>query len=335
MATREIPMAADLSDATFAGKKTNGESTSKMPVVASVVVLGLLALAGYGLSSVPQGPFAGQTVEAVFPTALWIAAGRQADAQSASPQIGSNINAGPDTIAKYFDNGVGMDFLRGFPINASIVWRTKFFDQAWMGAYLHDNIRQFVVLAAGLDARAWRMPVDAATIVYEVDGADAFAYKENRIPKDVPTKCTRKTVAADLRDPQWPSKLKAAGFDAKKPSFILIEGLTMYLPYGAHLPLFQKVSSLMAPGSAVAWDALTNDWALGEAKKDQYGLPTPNLLMAKHNVTWTWAEPVNENKKLVGAAGLTMKSFSEQFLPPPFVKVYGNVSMYAVMVAGK
>ena len=74
MATREIPMAADLSDATFAGKKTNGESTSKMPVVASVVVLGLLALAGYGLSSVPQGPFAGQTVEAVFPTALWIAA---------------------------------------------------------------------------------------------------------------------------------------------------------------------------------------------------------------------------------------------------------------------
>ena len=125
MATREIPMAADLSDATFAGKKTNGESTSKMPVVASVVVLGLLALAGYGLSSVPQGPFAGQTVEAVFPTALWIAAGRQADAQSASPQIGSNINAGPDTIAKYFDNGVGMDFLRGFPINASIVMNMR------------------------------------------------------------------------------------------------------------------------------------------------------------------------------------------------------------------
>ena len=119
-------------------------------------------------------------------------------------------------------------------ISAALVDRTQTFDEKWVAA-LDAGVKQFVILAAGLDARAWRLPrMDKSVRVFEVDVPVAHAYKNERVATlDAPLPCTRVVVEADLSDPGWVDALTAAGFEPSKPSFFLIEGLLMYLPPGA------------------------------------------------------------------------------------------------------
>ena len=119
----------------------------------------------------------------------------------------------------------------------SLQERTVYMDGKWMAAH-GRGCRQFVILAAGLDARAWRLPLDAGCTVYEVDVPAAHAYKAALVPAvagvypDGPA-CRRVCVEADLSQAAWPALLTAAGFDPAQQSFFLIEGLLMYLPAGA------------------------------------------------------------------------------------------------------
>jgi methyltransferase (TIGR00027 family) len=122
---------------------------------------------------------------------------------------------------------------------------------------LDAGCQQFVILAAGLDARAWRLPrLDKSITVFEVDCAKAHAYKAETLASltPPPLACTRFEVEADLSQPSWSAKLTEAGFDPSKPSFFLIEGLLMYLPPEAPHRLLATVSSLMCAGSTVAGD---------------------------------------------------------------------------------
>lgn len=181
--------------------------------------------------------------QAAFPTAQWVSAMRAADAASAAPKIGRNVGAGPDTLAATLAGEAGMKILDASAkkystsrqaISAALVDRTQTFDEKWVAA-LDAGVKQFVILAAGLDARAWRLPrMDKSVRVFEVDVPVAHAYKNERVATlDAPLPCTRVVVEADLSDPGWVDALTAAGFEPSKPSFFLIEGLLMYLPPGA------------------------------------------------------------------------------------------------------
>jgi len=125
---------------------------------------------------------------------------------------------------------------------------------------LDAGCKQIVILAAGLDARAWRLPrLDKSVKLFEVDIPRAFTYKAQKLaPLRLDTSCTRIVVEADLSDPGWTSKLIAAGFQPDQTSFFLIEGLLMYLPPGAPQALFRSASSLMSSGSKIAGDTFVN-----------------------------------------------------------------------------
>jgi methyltransferase (TIGR00027 family) len=133
----------------------------------------------------------------------------------------------------------------------SIAVRTRFFDDFFLNA-ARDGIRQSVILAAGLDARAYRLAWPPGSVVYEVDQPKVVEFKTTAMSNlgAAPT-ADRRTVAIDLRD-DWPEALRRSGFDATQPTSWSAEGLLMYLPPEAQDRLFDNITELSAPGSKLA-----------------------------------------------------------------------------------
>lgn len=129
--------------------------------------------------------------------------------------------------------------------------RTRFYDQFFVDA-TRSGIRQAVIVAAGLDVRAYRLPWPQGTVVYEVDLPNVIDFKTSTLSRQgaAPT-AERRTVAVDLRD-DWPAALEAAGFDPQAPSAWSAEGLVVYLPPEAQDALFDNITALSAPGSQLA-----------------------------------------------------------------------------------
>jgi methyltransferase (TIGR00027 family) len=129
--------------------------------------------------------------------------------------------------------------------------RTRFYDRFFIDA-TRNGVRQVVIVAAGLDARAYRLPWPQGTVIYEVDLPDVIEFKTSTLTElgAVPT-AERRTVAVDLRD-DWPAALQAAGFDPQAPSAWSAEGLVVYLPPEAQDALFANITALSAPESQLA-----------------------------------------------------------------------------------
>ena len=143
--------------------------------------------------------------------------------------------------------------------------RTRYFDDFFTAATA-SGIRQAVILASGLDTRAYRLAWPTGTVVYEIDQPEVIAFK-TRTLADLGAEPTarRRTVPIDLRD-DWPSALREAGFDTGAPTAWSAEGLLVYLPPEAQDRLFDNITELSAPGSQVSTEhmdmgALPSDWA--------------------------------------------------------------------------
>jgi methyltransferase (TIGR00027 family) len=129
--------------------------------------------------------------------------------------------------------------------------RTRFFDDFFAKA-ADAGIRQAVILASGLDARAYRLPWPAGTVVYEVDQPQVIEFKGRTLAEHgaEPT-AELAPVSIDLRD-DWPAALRRSGFDTSRPTAWSAEGLLAYLPPEAQDRLFDNITELSAPGSRLA-----------------------------------------------------------------------------------
>ena len=109
-----------------------------------------------------------------------------------------------------------------------------------------------MILASGLDARAYRLQWPAGTVVYEIDQPKVIEFK-NATMSSIGAKPTaeRRAVAVDLRD-DWPAALRRNGFDDTQPTAWIAEGLLVYLPPDAQDRLFDDITALSAPGSRLA-----------------------------------------------------------------------------------
>ncbi len=135
--------------------------------------------------------------------------------------------------------------------------RTKFFDEFFLDA-TKAGITQVVILASGLDARAYRLAWPAGTVVYEVDQPQVIEFKTQALADlgAAPT-AERRVVAIDLRD-DWPTALRTAGFDPARPTAWSAEGLLGYLPPEAQDRLLDIITELSAPGSRLATESAPN-----------------------------------------------------------------------------
>jgi methyltransferase (TIGR00027 family) len=135
--------------------------------------------------------------------------------------------------------------------------RTRFFDDFFTRAAA-VGVRQAVILASGLDTRSYRLPWPDGTTVYEIDQPEVIEFKTSTLADlgAAPTAELR-TVAIDLRD-DWPSALRAKGFNANQPTAWSAEGLLPYLPAEAQDRLFDNITALSAAGSQLATEHISD-----------------------------------------------------------------------------
>ncbi len=149
-----------------------------------------------------------------------------------------------------------------------IAVRTRFFDDLFHAA-AQAGLRQAVILASGLDSRAYRLPWPSGTTVFEIDQSAVIEAK-SRVLADLGAAPTadRRAVGVDLRD-DWAAALRTHGFDETEPTAWIAEGLLLYLPPDAQERLLDTITALSAPGSrfateyhpdsgaGIAWQAAT------------------------------------------------------------------------------
>lgn len=210
-----------------------------------------------------------EITESVGATALGVAAARAAETRSETPLIS-------DPYAQVFLDAAGdgvwnwhsapqlppelVEAEPELPLQMQsmvsyMACRTAFFDQFFVDA-TKAGIHQAVILAAGLDARSWRLPWPDGTTVYELDQPRVLEFKSSTLAEHgAEPACHRVAVPVDLRQ-DWPEALRQAGFDASSPSAWSAEGLMPYLPAAAQDLLFERVQELTVAGSRVAVEAL-------------------------------------------------------------------------------
>ncbi|WP_063755433.1 SAM-dependent methyltransferase [Streptomyces sp. NRRL S-337] len=134
-----------------------------------------------------------------------------------------------------------------------IVLRTRFFDDYLTAAAGEHALRQVVVLAAGLDSRAYRLPWPDGVRLYEVDLPEVLAFKERVLAeRGARPRCACTAVVADLRT-DWTAPLRAAGFAPDEPTAWLVEGLLVYLSAAEAARLLTTLGEQSAPGSRLAF----------------------------------------------------------------------------------
>ncbi|MQY26224.1 SAM-dependent methyltransferase [Nocardia aurantia] len=193
-------------------------------------------------------------------TALFVAAGRafasrEPDPLASDPFAETFVRAaGPEwedlldgLVADHplTDPGFGTGF------QLYLAARTRYFD-AFCDAAIESGIRQVVILAAGLDARAYRLSWPDDAVVYELDRAPVLDFKAKALAAaGGMSRARRREVAVDLRE-DWPRALRDGGFDPSRPTAWLAEGLLPYLPAAAQDRLFESIDALSCRDSRAA-----------------------------------------------------------------------------------
>jgi methyltransferase (TIGR00027 family) len=132
-----------------------------------------------------------------------------------------------------------------------IAVRTRFFDQ-FFGSATATGVRQAVILASGLDTRAYRLDWPDGMVVYEIDQPEVLEFKTHALADlGASPAAELRTVGIDLRD-DWATALRDSGFDPNSPTAWIAEGLLIYLPAEAQDRLFDAIIALSAPGSRIA-----------------------------------------------------------------------------------
>lgn len=200
-------------------------------------------------------------------TATGVAVGRALASRAANPLIN-------DPFAEPLVRAVGVDFftrlatgeLNPAEVDDNGQWgmqrmrdmmavRTRFFDDFFIAA-TGRGIRQAVILASGLDARAYRLSWPDGTTVYEIDQPRVIEFKTTTLADlgAAPT-ADRRSVAVDLRH-DWPTALRGAGLDPTQPTAWSAEGLMPFLPPEAQDALLDNITMLSAAGSQLATESV-------------------------------------------------------------------------------
>lgn len=193
-------------------------------------------------------------------TALFVAAARALEAQKPDPlavdsyaEVFCRAVGGP--WAGVLDGNVAGHPLRSDDFGAHFVTfqaaRTRYFD-TYFAAAAAAGVRQIVLLAAGLDSRAYRLDWPEGTTVFELDRPQVLDFKRETLrDHGASPRAERREVAVDLRE-DWAHALRGSGFRDDEPSAWIAEGLLIYLPGTAQQQLFTGIDAMACPGSRLA-----------------------------------------------------------------------------------
>jgi methyltransferase (TIGR00027 family) len=265
-------------------------------------------------------------------TATMVAAARAAATRRPQPIITDQFAeplvraVGLDVFSKVAAGELDFeDFERGlgFPrVTDTFAARTRYYDDYFAEATGAD-IRQVVIVAAGLDSRAYRLSWPAGTTVYEIDQPEVIKFKTTTLSALGAEPGTEyRPVGIDLRE-NWPAALRAAGFDGSQPTAWLAEGVLIgFLPPEAEVRLLDNVDALSGTGSRFSADygslsaetpeareqarLMAEGWREQGLELDIAGLTYPgeHTDVAAHLEARGWRAARSELPDLFSAAGL-------------------------------
>jgi methyltransferase (TIGR00027 family) len=192
----------------------------------------------------------GQALPGVSRTAVLTAAMRASEAARADRLF-------DDELAGLFVSAAGGGAVSAADLpagaNELVAIRARFFDDQ-IRAACAAGIRQVILLAAGLDCRAFRLDWPGDVRLFELDLPEMFAFKESVLASaGAVARCARVVVTVDLRG-QWAGALTDAGFDLGAATAWAAEGLLPYLQQTESERLLATVAELSVPGSRMVFD---------------------------------------------------------------------------------
>jgi len=181
--------------------------------------------------------------------------------------------------------------------------RTRWMDDV-LTAATGAGLRQVVVLAAGLDTRAFRLDWPVGTRLFEVDLPELMEFKDGVLRANAARpSCERITIPADLRT-DWPAALRQAGFDPARPVVWLLEGLLHYLSPEDNHRLLAQISSLSAAGGELITDHIEAAMMGGSNAEaaDSTGLKYDALVKGGPGDPENWLRSAGWTPRLVSTA---------------------------------
>jgi len=157
----------------------------------------------------------------------------------------------PEAIQRTYEDP---SILRGSPAYAGVILRTRYTEDA-LRAAVASGVRQYLILGAGFDSFALRLPTFARDLeIYEIDHPITQALKRQRL-RDGGLSLPRSVhfLAADLAQEELPLALARSSFDPTVRSFVSWLGVTMYLTRAANLASLRAIAESVAPGSELVF----------------------------------------------------------------------------------
>ena len=215
---------------------------------------------GSGVSTTAQGPLSARWFQHILGTRRDEPSSRLMTALPNVSPLAMRLVAGPLLLANRVTGYVPRAFRYPFEgevrIQHEASARVTFFDSV-VDRHL-DDISQFVILGAGFDTRALRLPKEKRVRAFEVDAPKTQALKRETLEKAGIDASAVTFVAADFEKEDWLARLVDAGFDPKEPALFLWEGVMMYLDREAVEGTLRKIAGT-ARGSVVAFDYFTTE----------------------------------------------------------------------------
>jgi methyltransferase (TIGR00027 family) len=206
----------------------------------------------------PQGPLRGVEKTALGVAMVRARESRRADRLFDDPYAQAFVDAAPGTFPEEPKTSEALAALGPMASLGAVFYvhgvvRTRFYDD-YLTAAAAAGCSQVVLLAAGLDTRAFRLAWPDDTRVFEIDLPDVLAFKDTVLAaRGAVARCARITVPGDLRA-DWAAALAEAGFDPARPAAWLAEGLLIYLTAAEAERMLTDVTELSAPGSQIAFE---------------------------------------------------------------------------------
>ena len=190
-------------------------------------------------------------------------------------------------------------------VRSSVVARTRLIDEM-IAAALAEGVEQFVVLGAGFDSRAYRLPALRFIPVFEVDHPDTQTSKRRVLERmsSVPSRhvCF---VACDFIRTDLESAMRAAGYDRSRPNLLLWEGVTNYLTEDA-VDATLRWCSTAGPGSLLLFTYVHRDIL---TRPDRF-VGTQRLFASldKAGERFTWGIEPERLPEFLAERGLALRS---------------------------
>ncbi len=164
------------------------------------------------------------TLRNVSDTALWVAQYRVMETERPDAIF-------RDPLAKKLVGERGEEIVREMKVGG-LAWpmivRTAVMDEIILRSIARDGVDRVLNLAAGLDARPYRLPLPTSLRWIEADLPDMIAFKEEKLAAERPV-CALERVAADLTDAAARRSLFARAAEGASAVLVVTEGLLAYL----------------------------------------------------------------------------------------------------------